>query len=58
MIEIIGMEEIMKDYNLTRAEATGFLKTKGCPALPRKKRGRFKIVRHKWEEWLENQKVK
>ncbi len=57
MLEIIGMEEIMQDYRLTRTEATVLLKTKGCPVLPRKKRGKFRVVRHKWEEWLENQRV-
>ncbi len=58
MIEIIGMEEIMKDYKLSREDATSYLNTKGCPVLPRKKHKPYKVVRHKWEEWLENQKVK
>ncbi|WP_312353940.1 hypothetical protein [Aminipila sp.] len=58
MLEIIGIEEIMADYKLKRAQATNYLNTKGCPVLPRKKHEPYRVVRHKFEEWMENQKVK
>ncbi|GEM_PF-3091782 len=54
MLEIIGMEEIMKDYNLSRKIATRYLNTKGCPVLPRVKNAPYQVVREKFEEWLKN----
>lgn len=56
MIEIITMDRIMADYKLTRRQATKYLNKKGCPVLPRLKHQPYRIVRHKFEEWLENQK--
>jgi hypothetical protein len=52
MIEIITMDQIMTDYGLTRRQATRYLNKKGCPVLPRCKKQPYKVVRHKWEEWL------
>lgn len=52
MIEIITMETIMKDYELSREDATRYLNMKGCPVLPRKKHQPYKVVREKFEEWL------
>ncbi|QIB68227.1 hypothetical protein Ami103574_02385 [Aminipila butyrica] len=56
MIEIISLEQIMVDYALTRRQATKYLNKKGCPVLPRFKNQPYKVVRHKWEEWLESQR--
>lgn len=55
MLEIITMDQIIADYGLTRRQATKYLTTKGCPVLPRKKKQPYKVVRHKFEEWLESQ---
>lgn len=52
MLEIIGMEEIMRDYKLSRKVATRYLNTKGCPLLPRVKNAPYQAVRSKFEEWL------
>lgn len=52
-MEIIGIKEIMADYGLSRHEATMYLNMKSCPTLPRTKNFPYKILRHKWEEWLE-----
>ena len=52
MIEIIGIETIMKDYNLSRKEATKYLNRKNCPTLPRQKGQNNKIARQRWEKWL------
>ncbi len=58
MLEIITLDVILKDYNLTKTEALRMLNKKGCPVLPRVKRGAYKVVREEFEEWLRNQKVK
>jgi hypothetical protein len=55
MIEIITMDQIIADYKLTRRQATKYLSKKGCPVLPRSKKQPYKVVRHKWEEWLSAQ---
>jgi len=56
MLEIIGMEEIMKDYNLSRRIATRYLNTKGYPALPRVKNAPYQVVREEFEKWLASQR--
>lgn len=55
MIEIITMDQIIADYKITRFQATKYLNKKGCPVLPRSKKQPYRVVRHKWEEWLELQ---
>lgn len=55
-VEIIGMKEIMNDYGLSRATATAYLNMKSCPTLPRKKNSPYKILRSRWEKWLEEVK--
>lgn len=58
MLEIITLEQIMADYHLPKKRATKYLNTKGCPVLPRSKNAPYLVVRHKFEEWLENQMKK
>jgi hypothetical protein len=55
VLEIITMDQIITDYKLTRRQATRYLNKKGCPLLPRGKGQPYKVIRHKWEEWLVNQ---
>lgn len=55
MLEIITLDQIVNDYGFTRRQATKYLNKKGCPVLPRKKNQPYKVVRHKFEEWLESQ---
>ncbi len=52
MLDIIGMEEIMRDYKLSRKVATRYLNTKGCPVLPRRKNAPYQVVREEFEKWL------
>jgi anti-repressor protein len=52
VLEIITMDQIITDYKLTRRQATRYLNKKGCPLLPRGKGQPYKVIRHKWEEWL------
>jgi hypothetical protein len=55
MIEIITMDQIIADYGLSRRQATKYLNKKGCPVLPRSKKQPYRVVRHRWEEWLSEQ---
>lgn len=55
-MEIIGMKEIMNDYGLSRATATAYLNMKSCPTLPRRKNAPYRILRSRWEKWLEEVK--
>ena len=55
-MEIIGMKEIMSDYGLSRATATAYLNMRSCPTLPRRKNAPYRILRSRWEKWLEEVK--
>ena len=52
MIKIIGMNEMLELYPFTRKELTALLNTRGCPVLPRKSGGPYKVVQDEFEKWL------
>ncbi len=54
-MEILTTKQISDEYGLSYKEALAYLGMKSCPTLPRVKNGSYKILRHKWEEWLERQ---
>lgn len=55
-IVILGMNEILKLYGLSRKEATKLLNTKGCPVLPRESGEPYRVIQEEWEKWLRTRK--
>ena len=51
-VEIIGIEEIMREYGMSRQLATRLLNNPRCKTLPRGKGQPYKIARTSWEKFL------
>ena len=51
-MEIMGLKDIMRDYNLSRYTALAYLNMRSCPVLPRTKNSTYRVVRSNWEKWL------
>lgn len=56
-IVIIGMNEILELYGLSRKEATKLLNTKGCPVLPRGSGEPYRVIQEEFERWLRSRHV-
>lgn len=55
-MRILGIEEVMREYGLSRKYATRLLNKKGCPVLPRVKGQKYRVSQEGFEEWLSSQK--
>lgn len=53
---ILGVEDIMKIYNMGRDETYFYLNKKGCPVLPRKRHAPYKVIKAEFEKWLCSQR--
>lgn len=56
LMKILGIEDVMREYGLSRKYATKLLNTKGCPVLPRVKGQKYRVSQEGFEEWLKNLK--
>nr|DAH12849.1 MAG TPA: Pyocin activator protein PrtN [Caudoviricetes sp.] len=55
-IVIIGMNEIIELYNITRKQATRLLNMKGCPILPRNAGEPYRVIKDEFEAWLRSRR--
>lgn len=55
-VVILTPEKIMKLYDMGRDETYFYLRQKGCPVLPRKRNGPYKVIKEEFESWLKSQK--
>lgn len=50
--KVLTIQDIMKEYGLSRRKVTELLTTKGCPVLPRTRGQKYLIYKDAWEKWL------
>jgi len=56
-IVIIGIKEMMELYNFTSKEAYRLVMTRGCPVLPRRRGGPYKVIKDEFESWLRGRRA-
>lgn len=56
-IVIIGIKDIIELYGLNETEVYKLVQTKGCPVLPRKRGGPYRIIKDEFETWLRSRRV-
>lgn len=55
-IVIIGMNDILELYHITRKQATRLLNLKGCPTLPRSPGEPYRVIKDEFEAWLRSRR--
>lgn len=55
-MELLSIEEVMKEYKISRKYATKLLNTKGCPVMPRKKGQHYRVPKESFREWILGQR--
>ncbi len=56
-IEILRVKDLMQLYGFNLDEAYDLLNTKGCPVLPRRTKGPYRVIKDEFENWLRSRRV-
>lgn len=54
-IEILTLEQIMREYGMSRQLATRLLNNPKCRTLPRGKGEPYRVARSSWERFLQGE---